>query len=292
MNDELSLDDQTLILLTQRLEPDREEPEPLTMERLGQIEKDLSAEGYSIGHLQSVAGRGTVGQMHDGEHIQALLDRSFRLGVKAEQWTQQNIEVVCRTGVQYPVRLRERMGIHAPAVLYCMGDPGLLGAIQTTILLPANSSNDLSKYAERLGQAAQKLGSTAAAAADTKADHALISAATSADSSVVGIVTCGLVKASSDKKYVQEIAGNRLLLVSVKAPEEESPHREHDTIARSMIHSLAGRTILVRPGPPLSWQWADLIIPSTGPAQQQNEPDGKAADTLAVENEGEPEDDS
>ena len=156
MNEDLTTDDQTLILLTQRIDPDRDEPEPISTERLGIIERLLRESGRSISHLQTVEGRQMIGTMEDGLRLQALLDRAFRLGLKVQQWTEQNIEIVCRTGPVYPARLADRMGVSAPPVLYCMGEPKLLENIQTTILMP-ETNHDLSKYAERMGSTLRKI---------------------------------------------------------------------------------------------------------------------------------------
>ena len=127
----------------------------------------------------------------------------------------------------------------------------------------------------QMGQAAQKLGSTSAACADSRTDHAFLNAATSSDSAAVGVVTSGLMRAATDKRYQQDITAGRLLLVSVKAPEDDE-HTEVDSrLSRTMIHSLAGRTILVRPGPPPSWQWADLMLPAVAAAAQTAAAEGK-----------------
>ena len=282
MNEALTPNDQALILLTQRLDASGLEPIPITLQRLGEIEATLRASGQEIGYLLTHQGRQLAHEMEDGSHVQSLLDRAFRLGLKAQQWTQQNIEVVSRASALYPQRLPERMGVQSPAVLYCMGDTALLNAIQTTILLPEQSQGDLAKYAERLGQAAQKLGSTAAGAADTRADQAFINAAISNDSNAVGVVTTGLMRALADKRHQQDVAANRLLLVSTKPPEEENQTADDIAQARLMIHALAGRTMLVRPGSPPSWQWADLIMqPSRATATRQHHDEDAAVRAAA-----------
>ncbi len=106
-----------------------------------------------------------------------------------EQWEQQGVSFICRTNPQYPARLLRRMGREgSPPTFYCIGATGLLDTIQTRMLLPPSNTNEMNKFAERLGKAAQFLGSTAASGADTCPEQTLLARATGQDSAVVGVV--------------------------------------------------------------------------------------------------------
>lgn len=271
MNEHLTGPDQSVILLTQPMGELEKGLEVLTTEELSALEDHVAAQGYNLGYILSPAGQHAFTDMPNAEQINSLLSRSFIVGMKAKQWTDHQITVLCRTNPRYPQRVLERMGQEAPPVLYCMGPAEIINDVQIAVRLPWEVGPDFHKYASQLGQGLQKLGAVTATGGDTYHEKTLIGTANSQTSTAVGIVRTGLIRAAAERAYKQAISRERVLLISAQSPENEEPPEPHDHhITESIIHSISGRTMIAMDTIPPTWQWSDLM-----PAPEQEEEAGQ-----------------
>ena len=259
--EDLTRADQTVMLLTQPLSATGVSDTPtIDTARLAELETLAEQAGHDLGVYTTPAGQELLNHEEDADQIRRLLERGYTLGRRTEQWEQQGVSFICRTNPQYPARLLRRMGKEAsPPALYCVGTSSLLETIQTAIVLPPNSASDMNKFAERLGKAAQYLGSTTASGADTRPERTLLAGATGQDSAAVGVVRGGLLRAAASREFKQGLANGKLLLISATNPEREDITDREAVAGNVIVHALAGRTMLVRPSSPTSWVWADLI---------------------------------
>ena len=271
MNEHLTGSDQTVILLTQQMGDMEPGLELLSTAELSELENHVKEQGHDLGYILTPAGQHAFVEMHNADQINRLLSRSFIVGMKAKQWTDNAITALCRTNQRYPQRVVELLGQNAPPVLYCIGPAHLVNNVNIAVNLPWDVGPEFYKYATQIGQGMQKLGSVIVAGGDTHHEKTLLEAAASQSSAAIGIVRTGLMKTAMEKAYRQAISRERILLVSAHDPDHEQIPEQHDhTTAKAIIHTIAGRTMLVHEGPPPGWQWTD-IIPEAPPEIQIND---------------------
>lgn len=271
MNEHLTGSDQTIILLTQQMGDMEPNLEVLSTNELTELENHVKEKGQDIGYILTPAGQHAFAEMPNADQINRLLSRSFIVGMKAKQWTDNAITALCRTNQRYPRRVIEMLGENAPPVLYCIGPSHLVNNVHIAINLPWNVSPEFHKYASQIGQGMQKLGSVVISGGDTHQEKTLLTTAASQSSTAIGVVRTGLMRTATEKVYRQAITRERILLVSAHDPDhDEIPKQRDHTIAKAIIHTIAGRTMLVHEGPPPGWQWTD-IIPEAPPEIQTND---------------------
>jgi len=90
----------------------------------------------------------------DVEQMRRLIERGFLLSQAVERWSSRAIWVMSRADVAYPRRLKKRLGMAAPAVLYGCGDAGLLDAGGLAVVGSRDVDDMLIAYTEAVGQLA------------------------------------------------------------------------------------------------------------------------------------------
>ena len=252
--------DHVTMLLTQRFDDAAHSRiEPISTSRYSEIVQHVIDHQRHIGHLLSPSRGSIIDQLDDAEQIDQLLSRSFTLGAKTEQWSRDNIHLLCRTNQSYPRRLLQTMGDAAPPVIYYVGNLDLFYNVAIAILMPPEASSEIYPYARRIGQGLQKLGGTTAARVMTEYDKTLINNTTSGDSSIIGIMDYDFKTIIADRKFRSDLNAGRLMLVTHNCPDSTTPNTPETNTAR-IIGSIAGRTMRIEPGPPPQWHWADLQV--------------------------------
>ena len=269
MNEHLTAADQSIILLTQAMGEMEPGLQTLTIEELNALELHVAGKGHDLAYIITPAGQDAFMDLPNAEQINRLLSRSFIVGMKVKEWSDNNVTVLCRTNQRYPQRVLERMGPDAPPALYCIGPATAINNVHISVNLPWEAGPDFHKYASQLGQGLQKLGCVCATGGDAQHEKALLSSASSQHSTAIGVVRTELLQASQQRAYRQAINKSQLLLISHHSPEHAAPpeQEDHNTV-KALIHTLAGRTMVVHELPSPGWNWSDLIPePPTEPQQ-------------------------
>ena len=252
--------DHVTMLLTQRFEDSAHSRiDPLTTSRYSEVLQHVVEHDREIGHLLSPSRGSIIDSLEDAEQIDQLLARSVILGAKTEQWSRENIHLLCRTNQSYPRRLLQTMGDAAPPVIYYVGNLDLFYNVGIAILMPPEAPSEIYPYARRIGQGVQRLGGTIAARVMTEYDKTLVNNATSADSAVIGIMDYDFKTIIADRKFRSDLNSGRIMLVTHNCPDSITPNSQETTTTR-VIGSIAGRTMRIEPGPPPQWHWADLQV--------------------------------
>lgn len=129
----LNPDTQVILLLCGRFgQPTSEEAQPLTPSEYHRLTQLLESHGSRPTDLLEPGGLDRLpdeaGGAVDREWIAALLERGGALALAVESWTNRGLWVLGFGDEAYPERLRQRLGRHAPLLLYGAGNPDLLSA--------------------------------------------------------------------------------------------------------------------------------------------------------------------
>lgn len=239
-----------MLLLTQDLilVKQSDEPRPLSIGELAELERRLGDQGLAVDNLLDSSGidrdPDIVG--HDADRISSLLDRSLKMAVCVDRWGNRGIAAYSRNQPEYPHRLVSRMGQQAPPVIYCVGDQAALQESALAILPPRTRDQEVIEYASHMGCAMTQAGATLVSGIGKLSESALVEEA----ARTLAVTRGSLEKAALDRRYREPLMNGRLTLVSASDP----ALRQQDQSVDNLVRALAKRVFLIDSGPPPSWR--------------------------------------
>ncbi|WP_025769879.1 DNA-processing protein DprA [Thioalkalivibrio sp. HK1] len=181
------------------------------------------------------------------DRIEALLNRGAALAIAVERWLRAGLWVMTRSDGDYPIRLKRRLGADSPAVLYGCGDRTLLDRGGLAVVGSRKAGEDDLGYARRIGAAAARQGHGIVSGGAKGVDQASMHAALENEGTVVGVLSDGLLRASSASKYRVYLREKRLVLVSAVHP--EAGFSAGNAMGRNKyIYCLGDAALVVRSG--------------------------------------------
>ena len=189
-------------------------------------ERDLTAEDLRA-----------VGLQHqEAEHILSLLSQEGLLDSYLRRAEKLEVYPITRASEQYPVALRQRLGLNSPGVLWARGDAALLkkqavAVVGSRTLQPANR-----QFAREAGQQAAKQGYVLVSGNARGADTAAQTGCLSAGGQIVSVV--------ADKLENHDLAENILWLSEDSYDMDFSAQR---ALSRNrVIHALPRLTLVAQ----------------------------------------------
>ena len=197
-------------------------------------EEDLMALGYG----QAMAAR-IVGLLAEEERLDHYLARGKRAGCVC----------VTRVSREYPVLLRQRLGLDAPAVLWCRGDLGLLNTPGVALVGSRDLREENRRFATEVGKQAVKQGLSLISGNARGADRTAQDAALDAGGSVISIVA-------------DELAGHPIRddVLWVSEDGFAEPFSAQRALSRNrIIHALGWRTFVAQTRAKMGGTWDGTV---------------------------------
>ena len=197
-------------------------------------EGDLMALGYG----QAMAAR-----------IVELLSEEERLDHYLARGKQAGCICVTRVSGEYPVLLRQRLGLDAPAVLWCRGDLGLLNTPGVALVGSRDLLDENRRFAAEVGKQAVKQGLSLISGNARGADRTAQDAALEAGGNVISVVA-------------DELTGHtirdRVLWISEDGFAE--PFSAQRALSRNrIIHALGWRTFVAQTRAKMGGTWDGTV---------------------------------
>jgi len=182
--------------------------------------------------------------------IEALLARGVALSLAMERWLSAGLWVMTRADADYPARLKQRLGVDSPAVLFGGGRRALLGGGGVAVVGSRNANARDIDYSRALGERASQAGRTVVSGGARGVDEAAMLGALEADGTAVGVLACELLRACTGEKYRRHLtAGNLANLALVSPFNPEAPFNAGHAMQRNKyIYCLADLGVVVRAG--------------------------------------------
>jgi len=214
------------------------------------------------------------------ERLQALLDRGSALALSMEKWTRSGLWVLTRADKHYPNRLKQRLGMASPAVLFGCGNQNLLKGGGLAVVGSRNACEEDIAYSRELGALAARKGHSIVSGGARGIDQAAMLGALEAEGTAVGVLANGLLRASSGAKYRRFLMQKDLALISPFNP-EAGFHVGNAMQRNKYIYCLADAAVVVHSGlkggtwtgarENLKNHWAPLGIKPTNDPQAGND---------------------
>jgi hypothetical protein len=170
----------------------------------------------------------------DPARLQWLLDRRINLGFCLEEWQRKGYWTFARSDNDYPERIRSRMRIGAPSLIFGTGNKTLLTNGGLAIIGPDRIPPGRSKKACEAARKAVKKGQTVIVAGHLKMAKDLVKTTQEHSGRVIWILHNGSLKQRLEKPNRQALSEGKMVLITVQSP--EAPRKSGD---RGFVGSLA-----------------------------------------------------
>lgn len=191
---------------------------PREYNSLGTRLKELRSEPADLLRPEAAALLKELETTVDRLRLAALLDQGFALGQALDHWQARSIWVLSRADQEYPQRLKQRLGQHAPNLLYGCGSPTLLGTGGLAVVGSRNIGASIVEYTEQVGWLAAETHCTVVSGGARGVDRAAMSGALQAGGRTVGILPNNLERAALHRDDREPLLDERLALVSPYDP--------------------------------------------------------------------------
>jgi predicted Rossmann fold nucleotide-binding protein DprA/Smf involved in DNA uptake len=269
---------QAVLLLTAHFsKPRPDDAKPLTPTEWGKFalwlrDARLGPEALLGGNLRQSLASWTDPHVTQ-DRINRLLGRGSALALAIEKWLRSGLWILTRSDPLYPARLKQRLKLTAPAVLFGCGNVGLLDGRAVAVVGSRNASEADLSYAKWIGEQTAKAGAAVVSGAARGVDEAAMLGALDTEGTAVGVLADSLLRASSSLKYRKHLLADNLALLSPFYP--EAGFSAGNAMARNKyIYCLADAAIVVHAGTSggtwngalenLQKRWAPTWVKRTG----------------------------
>ena len=219
MNDAPSLNTRAILLLTAPLIIGRERrssPKPLAPGEYNRLARRLLELRRQPADLLGDGVRALLEECLldlDVERLERLLDRGFLLSQAMERWRTRALWVTSRADLEYPRRLKERLGGQAPPVLYGCGNRENLDSGGLAVVGSRNVDDDVIAYTEGIGRLAAQARRTLVSGGARGIDQAAMRGALDAGGPVAGVLADRLERAATQRDHREALMDDRLVLI-------------------------------------------------------------------------------
>jgi predicted Rossmann fold nucleotide-binding protein DprA/Smf involved in DNA uptake len=254
---------QAVLLLTSHFtKSDKGEPRPLSTHEWGKFAYWLKDRGLQPDSLLSEDPRRLLsGWMDRGitrDRIEYLLGRGGALGLALEKWQRAGLWVLTRSDSEYPERLKKRLKLEAPPVLFGCGNKSLLNGRAIAVVGSRSASDADLCFAAQLGADAASQGFTIVSGGARGIDETAMLGALEREGTVVGVLADSLLRSATSVRYRKHLMANDLVLVSPFNP--EAGFNVGNAMSRnSCIYCLADAAVVVATGREKGGTWSGAI---------------------------------
>jgi predicted Rossmann fold nucleotide-binding protein DprA/Smf involved in DNA uptake len=254
---------QAVLLLTSHFtQSDKDEPRPLSTQEWGKFAYWLKDRGLQPDSLLSEDPRRLLSGWADRgitpDRIEYLLGRGGALGLALERWQRAGLWVLIRSDSEYPERLKKRLKLEAPPVLYGCGNRSLLDGRGIAVVGSRNASNDDLSFAAQLGADAASQGFSIVSGGARGIDETAMFGALECQGTVAGVLADSLLRSAMSARYRKHLMSNDLVLVSPFNP--DAGFNVGNAMARNCyIYCLADAAVVVATGRDKGGTWSGAI---------------------------------
>ena len=199
----------------------------LAVREFAQVAAAVGRNDETIGVLQSRRGEDVIDTLISsgeftadfGDRIRLLLRRGLSMATAVDAWHRAGIAVTSKFDRGYPINLIDRLGEHAPPVIYSYGRLETLDEGWLAIQGSRNASEPALDFATDVGASVADHGKIVVSGGARGIDRAGMSGALTAGGTAVGVLVEGLVKHASSIESRRFISEGNLTLFTPYDPD-------------------------------------------------------------------------
>lgn len=189
------------------------------------------------------------------DRIRVLLGRGMAMGLALEKWQQVGIWFLTRSDSEYPVRLKKRLGVMSPPVIFGLGDNRLLNIGGLAVVGSRDIGDNDVFFTRDVGRKAAGEGVNIVSGGAKGVDETAMLSALEAEGTALGILADSLSKAATSGKWRKHLKSGSLALISTYYP--DARFSVGNAMGRNKyIYCLADHALVVRSDKDKGGTWA------------------------------------
>ena len=181
------------------------------------------------------------------DRVERLLSRGHALAIAVDKWSRSGIWIITRSDDEYPKRLKQKLKLDSPALLFGVGNKKLLNKGGVSVVGSRDASSSDLDYTTSLGNKIAQDGFNLVSGGARGVDETSMMAALEAGGTAVGIMADSLLKASTSSKWRNALLKNDLALISPFNP--EAGFNAGNAMARNKyIYCMSDAAVVVHSG--------------------------------------------
>ena len=190
--------------------------------------------------------------------LESLLNRGAALGFALERWQRAGLWAMTRSDPDYPDRLKRRLRLESPPVLFGSGNRVLLGRGGIAVVGSRSASQDDIAFTENLGDTAAKQGFSIISGGARGIDQSAMLGALQGEGTAVGVMADGLLRTATSAKYRKYLLSGDLVLITPFNP--EAGFNAGNAMSRNRyIYCLADAAVVVSSTPNKGGTWNGAV---------------------------------
>jgi DNA processing protein len=194
----------------------------------------------------------------DLDRVKRLIARGFQLTQAVENWQARAIWIVSTWDEAYPVRLKNRLGNHAPALIYGCGDREMLELGGLAVVGSRAVDDWLVKYTEEIGGLAAQSDVAIVSGGARGIDQAAMRGALEIGGKAIGVLSDSLQRAALNREHRDLLIDGRLVLISPYDP-SAGFNVGHAMQRNKLIYALSDLALIVNSDLEKGGTWAGAI---------------------------------
>ncbi|MCG6557688.1 DNA-protecting protein DprA [Ruegeria sp. 1NDH52C] len=192
------------------------------------------------------------------QRIEGLLDRGGALGLALEKWQRAGLWIITRSEPDYPERLKRRLRLDSPPVLFGCGNKTLLNKGGIAVVGSRDADEDDLNFSISLARSAAHQGFSVVSGGARGVDESAMLGALDSEGTAVGVLADSLLRAATSAKYRKHLLSGDLVLVSPFNP--EAGFNVGNAMARNKyIYCLSDAAAVVNSTPEKGGTWNGAI---------------------------------
>ncbi|SET87880.1 DNA-processing protein DprA [Oceanicella actignis] len=255
----LSPQAQAVILLTVHLGKGDADAKPLSVKEWGKLARWLKDHELEPANLLKGDPRSLLSGWVDNKitlhRVASLLNRGALLGFALEKWSRAGIWIITRSEHDYPERLKRKLRLDAPPVLFGCGNRALLNKGGVAVVGSRDADEADLEFSTRLAQSAADQGFSVISGGARGVDERAMLGALENEGTSVGVLADSLLRAATSAKYRKYLRAGDLVLISPFNP--EARFNVGNAMARNKyIYCLSDAAVVVNSAPDKGGTWS------------------------------------
>ena len=192
------------------------------------------------------------------QRIESLLDRGGAMGLALEKWQRVGLWIISRAEPDYPERLKRRLRLDSPPVLFGCGNKALLNKGGIAVVGSRDADVEDLKFTTDLAQFAADQGLSVVSGGARGVDESAMLGALDNEGTTVGVMADSLLRVATSVKYRKHVLAGDLVLVSPFNP--EAGFNVGNAMARNKyIYCLSDAAVVVNSTPDKGRTWNGAV---------------------------------
>ena len=250
---------QAMMLLTVSLgKPDNADEKPLSVREWSRLaawlkEREIEPSDLLKGDLKSRLS-GWMDRSVTLSRLEQLIGRGGTLGLALERWRRAGIWVIARPESEYPDRLKRRLQLASPPILFGCGNKALLDRGGIAVVGSRAADREDIEFTEDLGKEVARQGLSIVSGGARGVDESAMLGALRSEGTAIGVLADSLLRSGTSERFRKYLISGDLVLTTPFNP--EAGFNVGNAMSRNRyIYGLADAAIVISSTPDKGGTW-------------------------------------